>query len=127
MKQKTNNTTAERRGFLKNVAASVVAAGALVPAGLSAKDDPALIEEPEWGKKLGKGVDADLYGMPSPYEHNVQRRVHELLSSGDMYASVAMSPVQDIEGIITPNGLFFNRAHGGVAIVDPNEYRLCVL
>ena len=127
MKNKTiNNDTASRRGFLKNVAASVVAAGALVPASLSAKDDPALMKEPEWGTKLGLPVDKHLYGQPSPYEHNVQRRVHELLSSGDMYASVAMSPVQDISGIITPNGLFFNRAHGGVAIVDPNEYRLII-
>jgi len=121
-----NNETASRRGFLKNIAASVVAAGALVPAGLSAKDDPALIEEPKWGSKLGLPVDKNLYGMPSPYEHNVTRRVHKLLSSGDMYASVAMCPIQDLDGIITPNGLFFNRAHGGVAIVDPNEYRLII-
>ncbi len=126
MKQNTNNTTADRRGFLKNVAASVVAAGALVPVGLSAKDDPALMKEPEWGKKLGRPVDADPYGMPSPYEHNVERRVHELLSSGDMYASVAMCPIQDLDGIITPNGLFFSRCHGGVAIIDPNEYRLII-
>jgi sulfane dehydrogenase subunit SoxC len=121
-----NGSVESRRGFLKNIAASVVAAGALVPATVSAKDDPALIEEPEWGKKLGLPVDKNLYGMPSPYEHNVLRRTHELLSSGDMYASVAMCPVQDLEGIITPNGLFFNRCHGGVAIVDPNKYRLLI-
>ncbi|HGZ70835.1 MAG TPA: twin-arginine translocation signal domain-containing protein, partial [Nitratifractor sp.] len=110
MENKIDNKTASRRGFIKNIAASVAAAGALVPMGLSAKDDPALIEEPEWGKKLGDPVDKNLYGMPSPYEHNVVRRVHKLLSSGDMYASVAMCPVQDLSGIITPNGLFFHRS-----------------
>jgi len=117
---------ASRRGFLKNVAASAVAAGTVAPMAAFAGDDPAIINEPEWGTKLGEPVDKNLYGLPSPYEHNVLRRVHKLLSSGDMYASVAMCPVQDLEGIITPNGLFFNRCHGGVAIVDPNKYRLMI-
>ena len=105
---------------------SVVAVGALAPVASRAGDDPAIMEEPEWGKKLGLPVDKNLYGMPSPYEHNVVRRAHKLLSSGDMYASVTMCPVHELEGIITPNGLFFNRCHGGVAIVDPNEYRLMI-
>jgi len=122
----SNNKVASRRGFLKNMAASVVAAGALAPAALRAADDPIIMKEQEWSTKLGLPVDKNLYGVPSPYEHNVVRRVHKLLSSGDMYASVAMCPIQDLEGIITPNGLFFNRCHGGVAIVDPNKYRLMI-
>ncbi len=121
-----NNSVASRRGFLKNIAASVVAAGALAPVSSRAGDDTAIIKEQEWGTKLGLPVDKNLYGVPSPYEHNVLRRTHKLLSSGDMYASVAMCPVQDLEGIITPNGLFFNRCHGGVAIIDPNKYRLMI-
>jgi sulfane dehydrogenase subunit SoxC len=120
-----SNKVESRRGFLRNIAASVVAAGTLVPSLVKA-DDPYLIEEPEWGKKLGLPVDKFPYGLPSPYEHNVVRRTHELLSSGDMYASVAMCPVHELDGIITPNGLFFNRCHGGVAIVDPNKYRLLI-
>ncbi len=121
-----NEKTESRRGFLKNIAASVVAAGALTPAALSAKDDPAIIKETEWGTKLGWPVDKYPYGLPSPYEHNVVRRTHKLLSSGDFYASVAMCPIQDLNGIITPNGLFFARCHGGVANVNPNEYRLMI-
>ncbi len=118
-------SVSSRRGFFKKIAASAVAATAVAPVALSAKDD-ALLKEPEWGKKLGDPVNKHLYGMPSPYEHNVIRRTHELLSSGDFYASVAMCPVHELEGIITPNGLFFNRCHGGVAQIDPNEHRLLI-
>jgi len=116
-----------RRGFLKNIFVSAAAAGALVPMSLEAGDDPDIVKEPEWGKKLGFPVDKTPYGYPSPYEHNVVRRVTELLSSGDMYASVAMCPIHEIQdGIIVPNGLFFDRSHGGVATIDPNKYRLMI-
>jgi len=115
----------DRRSFLRGTLLSAVATTAAVPALLKA-DDPAIIKDVEWGIKLGDPVDAKPYGMPSPYEHNSVRRVTDLLSSGDMYASVAMTPLHNQEGIITPNGLFFNRSHGGIAEVDPNKYRLMI-
>jgi len=127
-----NTSTVEkstRRDFMKKTAlysvGAITAAGAMTT--VNASDDLAIVEEAEWGVKLGKKVTADGgYGVPSPYEHNVVRRATEILSSGDMYASVAMCPIQDLNGIITPNGLFFNRSHGGTAIVDPNKYRLMI-
>ncbi len=115
----------DRRGFLRGMLVSAAAASTLVPSRVKA-DDPAIVEQAPWGTKLGFPVDKYPYGMPSPYEHNVVRRTHELLSSGDMYASVAMCPIQDLDGIITPNGLFFHRSHGGAAIIDPNKYRLMI-
>ena len=77
-------------------------------------------------KKLGDPVDKNLYGIPSPYEHNNIRRTHNLLSSGDAYASISLCPIHESEGIITPNGLFFTRNHGGTAHIDPNEFRLMI-
>ncbi len=115
----------DRRGFLRGMLVSAAAASTLVPSRVKA-DDPAIMEQAPWGTKLGFPVDKYPYGKPSPYEHNVVRRTHELLSSGDMYASVAMCPIQDLNGIITPNGLFFHRSHGGAATVDPNKYRLMI-
>jgi len=115
----------DRRSFLRGTLLSAVATTAAVPALLQA-DDTAITKDAEWGVKLGAPVDASPYGLPSPYEHNNVRRVTDLLSSGDMYASVAMTPLHNQEGIITPNGLFFNRSHGGVAEVDPNKYRLMI-
>ncbi len=118
-----------RRGFFKKFSALGISAAAsasvLSPMNLKA-DDPAIMEEMPWGTKLGDPVTKNLYGIPSAYEHNNVRRTTDLLSSGDMYASISMCPIHESEGIITPNGLFFTRNHGGTAHVDPNEFRLMI-
>ena len=124
----THTPLARRDFFRKSAALSATAlAGTTLFAGTEAMaDDPAIIDHVPWGIKFGDPVTKNLYGMPSPYEHNVTRRNAKLLSSGNWYASIAMCPIQDSMGIITPNGLFFSRAHGGIAQVDPNEYRLMI-
>ncbi|MDX9742421.1 MAG: sulfite dehydrogenase [Arcobacteraceae bacterium] len=118
-----------RREFFKKTAVysvgAVAAANVLSPMSLKA-DDHAIIGEAPWGTKLGDLVTKNPYGLPSPFEHNNVRRTTDLLSSGDMYASVSMCPIHESEGIITPNGLFFTRNHGGTAHVDPNEFRLMI-
>ncbi len=118
-----------RRNFFKKTAqysvGAMAAASALSPVTMRA-DDPAIMEEKEWGTTLGKPVTKNLYGMPSPYEHNVTRRTAKLLASGNFQASIAVAPIQDLNGIITPNGLFFNRCHGGTPTIDPNEHRLMI-
>ena len=118
-----------RRNFFKKTAiysvGAVAAANVLSPTKLRA-DDPAIVNEAEWGTKLGDMVTKNLYGMPSPYEHNNIRRTTDLLSSGDMYASVSMCPIHESQGIVTPNGLFFTRDHGGTAHVDPGKFRLMI-
>ncbi|RXJ89199.1 sulfite dehydrogenase [Arcobacter sp. CECT 8983] len=118
-----------RRDFFRKTAVysagAIAAANVLSPVKLKA-DDPAIVNEAEWGTKLGDMVTKNLYGVPSPYEHNVIRRTTDLLSSGDMYASVSMCPIHELQGIITPNGLFFTRNHGGTAHVDPEKFRLMI-
>jgi sulfane dehydrogenase subunit SoxC len=118
-----------RRSFFKKTAiysaGAVAAASSIAPVKAQA-DDPAIINDAPWGQKLGDPVDKNLYGIPSPYEHNNIRRTHSLFSSGDYYASVSMCPIHESEGIITPNGLFFTRDHGGTAHVDPKEFRLMI-
>ncbi|MBI3873820.1 MAG: sulfite dehydrogenase, partial [Arcobacter sp.] len=118
-----------RREFFKKTAVysvgAVAAANVLSPVSLRA-DDKAIIDEAPWGTKLGDLVTKNPYGLPSPYEHNNVRRTTDLLSSGDMYASVSMCPIHESDGIITPNGLFFTRNHGGTAQVDPTEFRLMI-
>jgi len=132
MQQQAENTRTpkeaiSRRDFFRRSATlSVAAAGALTPAMLAAGDDPAIMEEQPWATALGDGVDQNLYGLPSPYEHNVTRRLAKLLQSGNWQASIAMTPIHELNGIITPNGLFFSRSHGGVAQIDPNQHRLMI-
>ena len=119
-----------RRNFFKKAAAysagAVAATSVLAPVKLRAEDDPAIIEEKPWGTKLGDPVTKNRYGIPSAYEHNNSRRTTTLLSSGNLQASIAMCPIHESMGIITPNGLFFNRTHGGVAHIDPNQHRLMI-
>jgi len=122
-----NNKPNSRRNFFKKTAVysmSAIAASSIVPISKLNADEIEITQKAPWGTKLGDLVDKYAYGIPSPYEHNNVRRVHDLLSSGDRYATVSMTPHHLQEGIITPNGLFFNRSHGGTAHVDPEKFRL---
>ena len=61
---------------------SYYAASVMAPVKINAadtKDDPAIVEEKVWGTTFGYPVTHNLYGQPSPYEHNVTRRNTELL------------------------------------------------
>ncbi len=121
----SNEPKLDRRDFFRKTA--VFGASALAGTSIFAsEDDPAIMHHPKWGQKWGDPVTKNLYGMPSKYEHNVTRRYTKLLASGNFRASIAVSPIQDLKGIITPNGLFFSRSHGGVAHIDPNEFRLMI-
>jgi len=118
-----------RRDFFKKAATLSVGAisAATVLSPVKAKaDDSAIMEEQPWATTLGDPVTKNRYGMPSPYEHNNLRRNMKLLQSGNWQASIAMCPIHESMGIVTPNGLFFSRAHGGVAQIDPNKHRLMI-
>ena len=76
-------------------------------------------------KSLGFGVRKYPYGLPSPFEKEVQRRTLEWLTPDSM-ASITLTPLQSLHGIITPNGLHFERFHGGVPTIDPDKHRLVI-
>src|SRR3546814_15318513 len=44
----------------------------------------------------------------------------------DPVSSVNFTPLHELDGIITPNGLCFERHHAGVAEVDPARHRLMI-
>ena len=116
-----------RRDFFKktSILSAAAATGVLTPIVVSA-DDNAIMHHPKWGQSWGDPVTKNLYGVPSAYEHNNTRRYTKLLASGNYRASIAVTPIHESEGIITPNGLFFSRSHGGTAHIDPNEFRLMI-
>ncbi len=73
-------------------------------------------------KTPGDPVGSQLYGTPSPFEKDVVRNVPK---NGAQYISAASrTPLQDLDGIITPNGLFYERHHGGIPAIDPAQHRL---
>ncbi len=127
MDNKESNQEIGRRDFFKKAAMSVTAiAGTSLVSSNARADDPAIMHHVPWGQNWGDPVTKNRYGLPSKYEHNVLRRNTKLLASGNYRASIAVTPIQESMGIITPNGLFFSRSHGGVAHVDPAEYRLMI-
>jgi sulfane dehydrogenase subunit SoxC len=80
---------------------------------------------PSWQKKLGRGVVSVPYGQPSDHEAHVVRRTVEWLTADDI-ASISMTPLHEMKGIITPSGLHFERYHGGVPEVNPDDHRLMI-
>jgi sulfane dehydrogenase subunit SoxC len=119
----------DRRGFFKKTGAisAIAAASVIAPNTLRAsQDDPNIIHHPDWGQSWGDPVTKNRYGIPSKYEYNNTRRNTKLLASGNYRAAIAVTPIHESEGIITPNGLFFSRSHGGTAHIDPNKWRLMI-
>src|ERR1700692_3934406 len=77
---------------------------------------------PEWMKAPGDPMGSQPYGTPSPFEKNVVKNISKSLPQ---YISASgRTPLQDLDGIITPNGLFYERHHGGVPTIDPDQHRL---
>lgn len=121
---KVKGTKPSRRNFLKAAAAAPVAAVAGTAA-RAQEADPAIVNKQPWNQYLGDGVDARPYGTPSEHEVHVVRRDVPWLTA-DPVSSVNFTPLHELDGIITPNGLCFERHHAGIAEVDPGEHRLMI-
>jgi len=118
---------APRRVFLRKALAIAGGAAAASSArSARAQGDPAILELPAHSSGLGQPVAARGYGLPSQYEQNLQRRESPGLTRVPQ-ASVAFTPLQGLFGIITPNGLHFERHHQGWWDVDPRRHRLMVM
>jgi sulfane dehydrogenase subunit SoxC len=83
----------------------------------------ATLTTPPWMKEPGASVVAHPYGVPSRFESSVVRRS---VSLAIPQAGSAWTPLQDLHGTITPNGLFFVRDHAGTPDIDPDQHRLLV-
>ncbi|HEY1928188.1 MAG TPA: sulfite dehydrogenase [Caulobacteraceae bacterium] len=79
---------------------------------------------PEWMKTQGAPVLSPPYGLPSPFEKGVVRI--QRTKTPTQMAATTLTPLQDLSGIITPNGLHFERDHGGAPAIDPAQHRLMV-
>ena len=111
-----------RRQFLK---AGIAVSTGLAASNAVADDDPLITQKQTWNQELGSGVDERPYGMPSAFEVDVKRRSVPWLTA-DSVSSINFTPLHELDGIITPNGLCFERHHGGVAEYDPASHRLMI-
>ncbi|MBL4691636.1 MAG: sulfite dehydrogenase [Rhodospirillales bacterium] len=124
--QSSGHKRIDRRRFLMGGASAAGAAVAMGAGGFSVSSAKAAIipeEIPDWTRYLGDGVNTNPYGIPSEYEKNVVRRTVDWLTP-TAESSVSFTPLHDMHGILTPNGLHFERHHGGVPEIDPGEHVL---
>ncbi|MXZ26678.1 MAG: sulfite dehydrogenase [Gammaproteobacteria bacterium] len=110
------NGLLHRRLFLKGGAA-VLGAGSLgLMTAAPAKDLP------PWMRAPGRPLSG--YGSRSTYEDHVRRRV--LAATGADGAGGSWTPLEALEGMITPNPLHFERHHSGIPDIDPDRHRLLI-
>ena len=117
-----------RRAFVRAGATLGGAAlGALATPVMASGGNPANLPPnvPPWSRLLGANVDAHPYGTPSPYEKEVVRRSVEWLTA-TRESSINFTPLYALDGIITPNGLCFERHHGGAPEIPPDDHRLII-
>ena len=121
-----NNGLLDRRLLLKSglsfVAASFTASQ--INAAELAADPQQKIDlaNPPWMKT--PGAPFSNYGKPSVHEEDVVR--YPAANSQVSGNGSSWTPLHELEGMITPNGLHFERHHNGVPQIDPNLHRLLI-
>ena len=112
-----------RRTFLR--AGATLAGATLAGAGAS-RLRADVIPVPESNRRMGDPIPETDYGMPIEYENHVLRRRSDVFVNRQNWSDWSMTPLQHQVGIVTPNGLFFERHHNGVARINPDEHRLAI-
>lgn len=128
--KKAGEASSDRRKFLRKSVAlaaggAAIAATSAANAGDGLKTWTTPLQDEPTRHMLGRGVVSVPYGLPSKYESGVVRRNVGWLTA-DTIASISFTPWQDLHGIITPNGLHFERYHAGAVDVDPSKHHLVI-
>src|SRR5499426_2924097 len=121
MNGKGDTVDRSKRRFIKRsvgLLASGLAAGGVrrVAAGEPPEIPPSM-------KVPGAGMGE--YGSPAKYESKVTRTAIRS-QPGTTGSGASRSPLESLEGMITPSGLHFERHHSGVPDIDPAEHRLLI-
>ncbi len=113
------NGLLDRRMFLKS--GLVLGSAQLVAnSAYAARSEPPA--RPDWMNVPGEPFSP--YGKPAEFEDEVARYPapnRQLRNSGTSW-----TPLHKLEGMITPNGLHYERHHNGVPRINPAEHRLLV-
>lgn len=112
-----------RRALLGRSAAAAVAGMSAVAAGRSHAQPVAV---PASNLALGRPLPESEYGMPSKYEAHVKRRRTDVLVNRQNFSDWSMTPLHQQLGIVTPNGLIYERHHAGVPDIDPETHRFAI-
>src|SRR6185503_17574008 len=110
-----------RRNFIRRTAALT---GGVIGATGAARAAP--LPVPSTNREPGRIIDEAAYGMPSKFEGHVKRRRTDVLKNRQNLSDWSMTPLQHQPGIITPNGLVYERHHAGTPDIDPKAHRLVI-
>ena len=114
------NGLIHRRALLRG---ALLSAGiSAVSAGVARADDSVGVDAPDWMKSPGRPF--STYGTPSKWQEKVQRIIAN--PPGRPGTGVSRTPLQLLEGTITPAGLHFERHHNGVPDIDPARHELFI-
>jgi len=119
----TEDSTQSRRQFLQKAALGGAFAGSVSLPILANPDKLELPDNlPDWMRV--PGADFSNYGQPSSYEQQIIRWIS---TNPDAPGNgVSWTPLHDLQGTITPNGLHFERHHNGVPQIDPTQHTLLI-
>jgi sulfane dehydrogenase subunit SoxC len=121
-REAAGNGLLDRRVFLR-AGVGALATGAFMaftPSEAGAADPP----ETPTGMKI-PGAALSPYGSPATYEREVTRTLIRS-QPGTTGAGASRTPLEALEGIITPSGLHFERHHNGVPAIDPAQHQLLI-
>ncbi len=110
-----NNRLYGRRFFMK----SALTGGA----GLLTAQAAHGLERKPWMQQPGEPMSAS--GAPSVFEKQLQRSPIGS-QPGTTGSGASRTPLQHLDGIITPSRLHFERHHSGIPTIDPAQHRLSV-
>ena len=114
------NGLISRRHLLRFGASS---AGLAISAGALGADQGLSFQIPTWSRQPGPGASA--YGARSPFVDNIERLAAQPNPTYPGGGS-SRSPLQHLQGTITPNSLHFERHHAGVPNIDPAQHILVI-
>ncbi len=112
-----------RRTFLGRSAAALGAAGVAAAAAPGSANASAPPDTPPWMK--GPGAPLSEYGSPSKFESKVTRTLIRS-APGTTGTGASRTPLEALDGMLTPSGLHFERHHSGVPDIDPAQHRVLV-
>src|SRR3981189_1493327 len=104
-----------RRMFLT---AGTAAAAAIASSALPNPAAADVLPVEPWMQVPGSGFVG--YGQPSKYEEKVARTWNT--APGTTGTGAARTPLHLLDGMITPNGVHFERSHSGIPDINPDTH-----
>lgn len=111
-----------RRKLFARTAAVAAGMAGLAAAGRA----QAALPVPDSNLRPGTPIPENEYGMPSKFEAHVKRRRTDVLVNKQNFSDWSFTPVHQQQGIVTPNGLIYERHHNGVPEIDPQQHHFAI-